>query len=222
MEFPETFSSEKVSKLESSVVRRIQEVIKDRRSKGHVTTTGLILNSSKDYDGIHFSKKKLDLMTLILLCWYSDSFNGFESYILYEIREYLNKNLIFPELSAMTNSKELALLVFLLPCQNNSLSFLFGRVLDPSRIERVIEKVSLKWIKHRYPKRTIRHRGYRDHGTLRPDHQWVERYDLSFTEEQLLVEEQRSRYHQVVTLLVRAAGEWYIRNAEQLDILKEE
>lgn len=222
MEFPETFSSEKVSKLESRVVERIQKVIMDRRSQGHVTTTGLIINSSKDYDGIHFSKKRLDLMTLILLCWYSNSFNGFESYILYEIREYLNKNLISPELSAMTNSKELCLLVFLLPCQNNSIRFLFGRVLDPARIERVIEKVSLKWIKHHHPKRTIRHRGYRDHGTLRPDHQWFETTDLSFTEEQLLIEERRSRYHLVVTLLVRAAGEWYLRNAEQLEILKEE
>ena len=42
------------------------------------------------------------------------------------------------------------------------------------------------------PKRRIRRRGYRDHGTLRPLHeQHSAKYDWSFTTEQLQIEEDR-------------------------------
>lgn len=208
MLYPEQLSLDAYISLELGVQRRIQDAL-DRRKQRPFSTTGR--PGIQDYDGVQFRKRYADILALIFLCWYSSYFRGFESYILYEVRLYLHRTRLFPELSAMTTSKELALLVYLLPCQKNSTDYLFGTVLDPTRIERVISNVSLKWIVPRKPKVPRRHRGYRDHGTLRPDSKWVERFDAQFVEMQAELEKQYSVYQQVEQTLVRAAGEWYLR-----------
>lgn len=212
MRYPAEVDRASFTSLESEVRRRIQKAILDRRIQGPVSTTSLC--DSKDYDGIRFKKSYENLLTLIFLCQFSTIFDGFEEYILYEVRNYLEKNLLFPDLTAMSTVKQLGLLVFLLPCQRNTLRYLFGTVLDQQRIEFVIRSVSLIWIDHRKPKQVRRHRGYRDHGTLRPSCKWIERHDLSFVEAQMALEDKRERYHSIVSVLVRAAGEWYLRTKD--------
>lgn len=203
-----SISRENFSNLESEVVSRITEIL-DRRSSGSVFPK---CDLELEYDGASFSRKYLDLVTLILLCWYSDLFGEFRTYLLYEIRDYLERNLLFPELSAMTISKEISLLIFLSFCKKNNPRILFGVILSSAQIERVLEKVHLRMIQSIRPKRLIRHRGYRDHGTLRPEDHWIERYDYSFTEEQNLKEEKETEYFNLISSIVHLAGDWVLKN----------
>jgi hypothetical protein len=196
--------------LKVSVEARIQQVSLDRRLQGPVYPKYRNLDQLT-YTGTTFSKKYLDLIALILLCWYGNIFQGFESYILYEVRTYLEKNLIFPELAAACSAKEISLLIIISYSKKYSDRQLFGNILNADRLERVVSLVRLKLVSQRRPKRKIRHRGYRDHGSIRPEHQWKESYDWSFIEEQNSLEQKRSEYLDLVDLYVHRAGDWVLK-----------
>jgi hypothetical protein len=200
----------------SSVENRIQEIKKDRRLQGPINPKCDI--SNLNYDGMYFSKKYLDLITLILLCWYGDVFEGFESYVLYEVRTYLEKNLFFPELAAACSAKEISLLIIVSASKKYTDRKLFGTILQPDRVERVVNQARLRLIHPRRAKRKIRHRGYRDHGSLRPSDRWSESSDWSFTEAQLASEQKRNEYTDLVDLYVHAAGDWLLKNFERSEM----
>jgi hypothetical protein len=196
--------------LEVSVEAQIQRASLDRRLQGPVYPKCRDLDQLT-YDGTTFSRKYLDLIALILLCWYGNIFQGFESYILYEVRTYLEKNLLFPELAAACSAKEISLLIICSFSKKYSDRQLFGNILNADRLERVVNQVRLKMVNQSRPKRKIRHRGYRDHGSLRPEHLWRETSDWSFTEEQNNREQKRSEYLDLVDLYVHSAGDWVLR-----------
>jgi hypothetical protein len=205
-----SLSKEELFSLESSVEVRIQKIIKDRRLQGPVNPKWEL--DQLEYDGMSFSKKYLDLLCLILLVWYSDLFQYFEQYLLYEISSYLERNLLFPELAAMTKTREVTLLVLKTFSKRQNSREIFGTILNPDRVERVVKRTRLRLLHPSKPKRTIRHRGYRDHGTLRPSDRWIENNDWSFREEQLLIEQKRDEYFDLVTSMVHQAGDWVLNN----------
>lgn len=57
-------------------------------------------------------------------------------------------------------------------------NFLKNDMLDLLKVLKVRRKVI------RPPKRKVRRRGYQDHGSRRPDHKWLPRFDYSFSENQ--------------------------------------
>lgn len=69
---------------------------------------------------------------------------------------------------------------------DNSGRWIFGSFVP--KIEQVANR--LKWLPLRVPRprRLVYRRGPRDHGTLRPDTEWREKYDASFTKEQEQIE----------------------------------
>lgn len=205
-----SLSVEELSSLQTSVEVRIQEIIKDRRLQGPINPKWQL--DQLEYDGMKFSKKYLDLLCLILLAWYSDLFKDFEQYLLYEISSYLERNLLFPELAAMTKTREVALLVLKTFSRRKNSREIFGTILNPDRVERVVKQAKLRLLYPRRPKRTIRHRGYRDHGTLRPSDRWIETNDWSFREQQLLKEQKTDEYFDTVSSMVHQAGDWVLRN----------
>jgi hypothetical protein len=211
-DFIEVYSPDEIASFEKSIQLSIASIQKDRRVQGPIPPNEEQL--SKTYDGCIFAKSRVDLLTLILLCWYSNTFGDFYEYILYEVNLYLESNRLFPIMSAMTYMRSCCtyLLMNLMKVHPR---VLYGSILEPSRVERVIRTTRLRWITPRKPKRVIRHRGYRDHGTLRPRDRWLETSDYSFTEEQNLKEEKQQEYLDQVAYFVRLAGDWVIRNQLQ-------
>lgn len=192
-----------LTSVETQISKRIRETL-DRRNQVFVTPT--LLTKTLEYDGIKYSKKYFDLVTLILLTWYSDYFQGFEGYIRYEIELYLYKNLLFPELSASLVSKEILITVLLEFSKVNNTNILFGTCLDPNQIERVLKQVKLRFLKPRRPKEIIRRRGYKDKGSMRPQVRWLPSDDWSLTDLQNEKEEKQDLYVQTVTSIVRKVG----------------
>lgn len=204
MEGLETFLPTSLSSVEIQVSRRIQETL-DGINHVFVDPT-LLEEQSSSYDGIKFSKKFWDIVTLILISWFSDYFQGFEGYVRYEISEYLERNLIFPELDACLVSKEIVLFVLFYYSKCHNTNELFGNALAPDRVQRVLSETQLKFLKPRRPRRLVRRRGYKDKGSARPSHQWIPKEDWSFTEAQNELEERRELYQQTVTTIVREVG----------------
>jgi hypothetical protein len=83
-----------------------------------------------------------------------------------------------------------------------SASDFFGNVLPKLlRIEKSFEAY-LQEITPKKPRRLIRRRGYRDHGTLLPSHQWKPRKDWTLTELQNHLEEISKEYDDLYRLIV--------------------
>lgn len=57
------------------------------------------------------------------------------------------------------------------------------------KMDMMLSRIRFRLVEKKKPKRTIRHRGYRDKGTLRPSHKWVERDDWTIRAQQRKVEE---------------------------------
>jgi hypothetical protein len=81
---------------------------------------------------------------------------------------------------------------------------IMGIISDPVVItklgRRLYQKVRPKSSR---PRRVQRHRGYRDHGQLRPPHKWLPKTDFSLTEIQNKIELERERldrYYQLVQM----------------------
>jgi len=128
------------------------------------------------------------------------------------VRRYLEKSLIFPELAAACSAKEVSLLVIVSFSKRYSDRKLFGGILDAARIERVVRLVQLKFIHPHRPRRTIRRRGYKDHGSKRPETEWSESFDWSFTEQQNELEERELEYFDQVEFFVRRTADWLLKN----------
>lgn len=93
------------------------------------------------------------------------------------------------EISILLSSKEICYF-YLYDTERYSSRELFGNILGNQLREllktlKIKEKVILK------PKKAQRHRGYRDKGSRRPDHQWLESYDYDFIEYQNKLEKKR-------------------------------
>jgi hypothetical protein len=166
---------------------------------------------TQDYDGIVCSQKRFDLMTLILICQGTDYFQEFSRYVLAEIGMQQESKLCNPALAAASRLDYLSSLLLLSFSYQLQPRKLFGIVLDPARLDRIMKTFRFQFQPIHRPKRLIRHRGYRDHGTLRLDSEWTEDSDYSFTEEQLKREHQVALYDATVRLLITEVGNWVYR-----------
>lgn len=200
-----------VESLRESIFSAIHKAIMDRRLEGRCTpkrTNG----SLEDYDGIKYSKKELDLICLLLICRFCSIFDGFEGYILYEINQHLLKNRLFPIIAAAIQAEDVFLEILLIFYEKKcSPEKLFRGILNPDRIEKIIETTRLRILHHRRPKRPIRRRGYNDHGSRRPDDRWLPDSDSTFVEGQQLLEQQRREYQELVDRLIQATRDLVTR-----------
>lgn len=195
--------------LETQISRVIQESL-DRRTSVFIDPKLEI--KKLDYDGVIFSQKYKDLWTLILLIQFSDYFEPFREYLIYEIRLYLESKLLFPELDACLVSKGITTLVLSEFSKYGDPRNVFGTLLNKDQIDRVLNTVHLRLIHHRRPRTLVYRRGYKDKGSLRPETHWLPKKDWSFDEEQAQINLKEQKYHNTVTSIVRSCGDWVLKN----------
>jgi hypothetical protein len=204
----ELISKDQVVNLEIQISRVIQRSL-DRRGSVFVTPT--LETRDLNYDGIIFSRKYRDLLTLSALIWYSDYFGDFKEYVIYEVEEYLYRKTVFPEIAAMLTSKSCFLYCLLCLSKYQTPNEIFGNILNPEQIDNVLKKVHLRMIKPQKVKKLVYRRGYKDKGTLPSSTSWLPKEDWTFDEEQLELERRREEYSDTVTRIVRASGDWVLK-----------
>lgn len=199
-------SLNEVASLEKRISVELPERIKIAQAKSFYPQT---LDRDKDYDGIRFSKRRQDLVLLVLVSWYSDYFQGFEGYVRYEIEQYLRKHCIFPAIAAALVDKSIAILMLYIAVGFNHR--ILGSILEPDNLRRVLNSVSLRYLRSIKPKYPIRRRGYKDKGSCVLPSLWKPKEDWSLVEEQNYIEWNRELYDSTITLLVREAGDWALK-----------
>lgn len=109
------------------------------------------------------------------------------------------------ELEILISSKEICE-VYLYETKRYSGREIFGNILG-NELKECLKRLKIKRNIPRKPKKQERHRGYRDKGSLRPDHLWLEKYDFSLTEYQNLLEKKSDLHRKLTTELLQILSE---------------
>lgn len=204
------FLSHNLVSVEKQIIAAIQSSVRIAAYTGLVPPN--VDLTDLEYDGIRFSPKYNNIVIVLLLSWYTDVFQGFEGYLRYEVRSYLESQLLFPELCASCESREIILLVLENFSTKTGKTFRsFQNLLSPESVRQALKFVELKFLNRSNPRPLVRRRGYKDHGTLRPPEQWLPAFDLTFTDTQGYIEWTRKAYTRTVQEIVRVCGDWVLR-----------
>lgn len=136
----------------------------------------------------NFKLSRFNVRTAIVLTWMVE-----DDYFRYELQSILENKIKVLEPEDRSEASEL------LSSKNAcfyylgfelSVQTIYGNLLP--NILRLFDKIEYLEVKDRRPKPTVWRRGYRDHGSLSPDHKWYDkffRYDDGFAETQRLYED---------------------------------
>jgi hypothetical protein len=178
-------NKEFVLQLEERLTRNVTESDSLLRKQVVVDPNFLIL----DLDRIYFPSRKLDdLLALSLASWWlPEEFRYYVQFELHRMKNYftLEDQVLF---ELLLSSKAEAI-IFLMETNLWHTRDFFGNFLP--KAEKMANTIKFFRKNKNIVKRPKRKRGYDDHGSRRPDHKWLESHDISFTEEQNLIEQKR-------------------------------
>lgn len=132
------------------------------------------------------TRKLDDLIVLSMLSYYIPEEIGI--LLRFELQEVANRNPEVEILHFLLQGKGL-MYCFLCDTKLWSTRDFFGNILTSKRLKQSRNLFSLKFKSKKRPKRTLRHRGYRDKGSLRKNHEYHS--FVSFTKEMNEIEELR-------------------------------
>lgn len=151
-----------------------------------------------------------DFRLLRILCiaqWWFPEFLHWRVYLdLLEKREFswLNRKQRV-ELNVYLSSKENTL-KYLYWTKRYSSCEIFGNFIGQD-LKSLLTSLKIKKEQKGPVQRKIRRRGYQDHGSRKPDHEWLESFDSTFTENQLKIEEERNLTHRITIRILVALSE---------------
>lgn len=123
------------------------------------------------------------------------------------------------EISLLLESKEICYF-YLYKTSRYTARELFGNILG-NEMKVALRQLRIKRKKLKKPVRVERHRGYRDKGSLRPYHLWLERFDYSFTEYQNANERKSDLLFKTTTRLKQLLTEKLLHSLSGLSDEKE-
>lgn len=150
--------------------------------ENHVLDTPTLLDENLPEIKISYPRSFRLMRTLCILLWYFPESSFW--YILVDLKEksfpHFNRKQRL-ELSILLSSKE-NMEKFLFETQRYTSNEIFGNFLGNDAQDLfLVLKVGIRKFN---PRRTIRRRGYQDHGSRKPDEKWLPQSDFSFTEYQ--------------------------------------
>lgn len=159
-----------------------------------VTPTRLLDNQ---VIGIKYPKDFRLLRTLSIYFWF------FPEELHWRIRldlenftySQLNKKQIL-ELRILQSSKE-NMIKYLYDTKRYSSFEIFGNFLR-NDLKDLQKNLKFYRIKYSIPREPIRRRGYKDKGSRRPSHLWLEQFDFSFTEQQNVKEKENFKLNKLI------------------------
>jgi hypothetical protein len=139
---------------------------------------------------VNFPRDYRSLRALAILLWYLPEERKWEILLMMESMplNFLNFKQIL-EIRLLLSGKEIVQ-KFLYFTERYSARELFGNILG-NELEFVIRNLKISRKVNPRPKRKIRHRGYRDKGSLRLSHRWLPSHDYYLTEEMNKIEKRR-------------------------------
>lgn len=187
-EFVEKFSSSALLESEGSRLKQSFER----------TLQGLVTPNAEYCFNLQSFRKNSDFLSLAILSWFIPEELGF----------LLRLDLEEVKLSSLKKNEILRILISSEENMLDYLSTFSGRILFGTwmkRVENVLCNLKFRVITQKAAIKTVRRRGYKDHGSCRPQDRWLEDHDFSWTEMQNLKEHLQDLLEEV-TLSVQRFG----------------
>lgn len=160
---------------------------------------GKLQMANQEFEGVEFkSNTWRDLFSLECLMWTLYNSNDVLYYELRVLLENKVKMMKFIDLEISLRSVSHFHLLLANTTKFHSRD-IFGNILSDKNMSRIIRLFKIKRKPRNSVKRKIRHRGYRDKGTLKFSHEYHSFYDG--TEEQREIELERQSYQDTLALL---------------------
>lgn len=151
--------------------------------RNHVSASPTRLSDNPKEVRVFYPKDFRLLRSLAIIQWYLP--DDLHWLVLVDLKEltfsWLNDKQKL-EIAILLSSKS-NMLVYLYETQRYSGSEIFGNILG-NDLHDLFRHMKVRELTPRRPKRTVRRRGYRDHGSRKPDHKWLPDSDFTFTAEQ--------------------------------------
>jgi hypothetical protein len=198
--------------LEKTVNREFH--LGDWFSRNHVSDTPTCPEELEDWIIVYPKDFRL-IRSLAILQWYLPDIWHWRIFLDLKEKTFsqLNQKQRI-EIQLLLESKEI-MEIYLFETKRYTGSEIFGNILG-NDLKDLLKFLKLRRNLKSKPKRVQRHRGYRDHGSRRPDHQWLPREDYSFTEYQNLKERKLKLQHRTVTVLTEILRALLVREDESL------
>lgn len=193
--FPQVSDKLSLSELDSALQEALGPLLSDLELRIQRTLRGPVAPNAETAFRIRKYRKFRDLECLAVLSYYiKDEYKGLLQLDLRELK---------------TSNKELKLkLEILLSSKDSMLSYLYGTRSNRDFFGNFLPRVKYiaKTLQFQtfYPKRarkTVRHRGYRDHGSCRPESQWLPSSDYRLTDWQNQIETEKSEFEDQLLIL---------------------
>lgn len=171
-----------------------------RTLRGSVTRNGQTSFLIRKY------RKFRELQHLAVLSYYLQEYGVL---LRIDLEEQLS-HLAYPqgvELATMLSSKE-EMLTYLISFLSDD--DFFGNFLPG--VKSSASKLQFLTLYPRRAKRAVRHRGYRDHGSCRPESKWIPKTDWSFTELQNWIEAKKAFESRILSGIVKEGATLWILN----------
>ena len=183
------------SRIDSYLQEELKPMLVLIQQRIQRTLRGPVTPNAETSFGIRKVRRFRDLESLAVLSWYIPEDFGVLLRLDLESKSYSSRKEKI-QMNLLLTSKE-TMLTWLRQSRTDR-SF-FGN--DVPRIKKLAQNLQFLTKFPRKPKKRIRRRGYRDHGSCRPESKWIESHDYSFTEEQNRIELQRSSLNATLSSL---------------------
>lgn len=190
--------STKLLSFKSELERRARSQLSESSLRTAVSDTPTAQFLNQEQVLVNYPRDFASLRSLAVVHWYLPEFLFWRIHLDLlglSLSQFTNKQ--FLELQILLSSKE-NMVFYLFETKRYSSFEIFGNILG-NQLQVSLKKLG---IKERIPgpvARKERHRGYRDKGSLRPSHRWLESNDWTLTEKQNDLEE-RKQIRQLMAL----------------------
>lgn len=170
--------------------------------ENHVLNTPTLSDEILPEIRVSYPKSFRLMRTLCILLWYFPKSSYW--YILCDLKlmnfPHFNRKQRL-ELKILLSSKE-NMEKYLFETKRYTSYEIFGNILGNDARD-LFKTLKVGYFRNKIPRRTIRRRGYQDHGSRKPDEKWLPQFDFSFTEYQNEKEKKQYLFTLTVQKVVR-------------------
>jgi hypothetical protein len=171
-----------LDKIDNSLAQRLQSSVLELNLKVERTLQGFVAPNAETEFNLNRFRKDQELHTLAVISWYCESAGVL-------LREELARRPLSEKgsiiLEILLSSKEECLRYLATYDSRNIFGMWIPQCLDN------LSRLKFRSRTPKLPKRAVRRRGYKDHGSCRPLHKWLPTSDYSLTELQEAIESER-------------------------------
>lgn len=191
-------NKDRMALYDSHLSKELKSLSKELNARIQRTLSGPIAPNAETYFNVRKFRKDEEIFSLAILSWYLEP--GFGELLRMDLESKQMSTLLAQEILWILCSDKQNMLEYLSTYSERTF---FGNWLP--KTEKVMKRLNFITLNPNPAKRKVRRRGYRDHGSCRPESRWLPSSDWSFDEMMQKIETER-QFRSTVQLSIERFG----------------